>query len=208
MSGVGSALVTWLTGGSALAAFAKVLLAVCSLVFGLVYRRYLGILGADRRRPAERQAYNALRASLAEGNMAARLYAERLSRFLDWIDHFFGDTAMPDRTFLPHAFGLKTPAPLWTAPALDRCLLLALIYPIITIILIWAISGHVGPAEQALQLAPNVSGWKRFGMTALLGVIVFAWWRSLQLTRWYGFPQYVIAVAMVNRSSAQYRCAL
>jgi hypothetical protein len=82
-SGVSSAVLDWLTGGSALAALGKVSLAVCALVFGLIYRRYLGILGADRRKPAERQAYDALRDSLAEGNPAARLYAERLTRFLD-----------------------------------------------------------------------------------------------------------------------------
>src|SRR5580704_629420 len=129
MTGVGSALLAWLTGGSTLGALAKVLLAVCGLVVGLVYRRYLGILGADRRRPAERQAYDALRNSLAVGNMAAHLYAERLTRFLNWIDRFFGDAGMGDRTLFPHAFGLRTPAPLWTVAALDR----ALLYPILTI---------------------------------------------------------------------------
>jgi hypothetical protein len=79
VAGVGSAVLEWVTGGSALAALDKVSLAVCGLVFGLIYRRYLGILGADRRKPAERQAYDALRHNLAEGNMAARLYAERLT---------------------------------------------------------------------------------------------------------------------------------
>ena len=56
---MGNALLTWLTGGSALAALASVLLTVCALILGLMYRRYLRILGADRRRPAERQAYDA-----------------------------------------------------------------------------------------------------------------------------------------------------
>jgi hypothetical protein len=127
MTAVGSALLTWLTGGSALAALAKVLLAACVLALGLIYRRYLGILGADRRRPAERQAYDGLRNNLAEGNVAARLYSEWLTRFLDWIDRFFGDAGMADRTLFPRAFGLRRPAPLWTAPAFDRCLLLALV---------------------------------------------------------------------------------
>jgi hypothetical protein len=68
---------------------------------------------------------------------------------------------MANRMLFPHAFGLKTPAPLWTTPALDRCLLLAFIYLIATIFLIWAISGHVGPAEEALALKPNLPGWSR-----------------------------------------------
>jgi hypothetical protein len=76
-------LLAWVAGGSALAALGKVLAAVCFLVFGLIYRRYLGILGADRRKPSERQVYDTLRESLAQGNMAARLYADRLTRFFD-----------------------------------------------------------------------------------------------------------------------------
>jgi hypothetical protein len=157
MTAAVSELLIWLTGGSALAALVKLLLAACALVLGLLYRRYLGILGADRRRPAERQAYDALRNSLAEGNLAARLYAERLTRFLDWVDRFFGDAGTAGQ----RAFGLRTPAPLWTAPALDRCLFLALLYPIATIFLIWAISGHVGPAETALHLKAGLSGAQR-----------------------------------------------
>jgi hypothetical protein len=104
VTGVGSALLDWLTGRSALAALGRLSLAVCALVFGLIYRRYLGILGADRRRPAERNTYDALRESLAEGNMAARLYAARLTRFLDWVDRFFGDAGMADRRLFPRAF--------------------------------------------------------------------------------------------------------
>src|SRR5215469_7572795 len=154
-------LLTWVTSGSSLAALSKVLFAACALLFGLVYRRYIGILGADRRRPAERQAYDGLRNSLSKGNLASRLYAERLTRFLDWIERFFGDAEIADRTLFPHAFGLRTPAPLWTAPAFDRCLLLALLYPVATIFAIWAVSGHVGPAEHALGLKPHYPVWQR-----------------------------------------------
>jgi hypothetical protein len=42
-----------------------------------------------------------------------------------------------------------------------RCLLLALIYPIVTIFLIWAVSGHVGPAEAALGSTSDLPGWRR-----------------------------------------------
>jgi hypothetical protein len=52
------ALIGWFGGGSALATLVSVLLSVGALVLGIVYRRYLGILGADRRKLAERQAYD------------------------------------------------------------------------------------------------------------------------------------------------------
>jgi hypothetical protein len=87
---------------------------------------------------------------------------------------------MKSRTLSPRAFGLKTPAPLWTAPAFDRCLLLALIYPIATIFLIWAIFGHVGPAEAALHLQPDIAFWRR-GLVALgLGLSTFGILRGVR----------------------------
>ena len=113
---------------------------LCAAIAVFIYNYYLGVLGqgAKPEDSIERQDYDGLRASLKVGNLASRLYAKWLKKFLDWIEQFFGDVGMADRTLFPHAFGLKTPAPLWTAPALDRCLLLALIYPIVTIFLIWA----------------------------------------------------------------------
>jgi hypothetical protein len=130
-----SELLTWLTGGSAPAALIKVLLAVCALFLWLWYRRHVGVLGANRR-VAERQAYDALRESLAGNNLATRLYARWLTAFLDRVDRFFGDAGMADQTLFPRAFGLRTPAPLWTAPAFDRCLFLALLYRVATIFVI------------------------------------------------------------------------
>jgi hypothetical protein len=112
--------------------------------------------GAQPEGSLERQDYDRLRASLAGGNLAARLYAKWLTAFLDGVERFFGDKGMADRTLFAHAFGLQKPAPLWTASAFDRCLFLALIYPVATIFLIWAVSGHVGPAEAAFRLNPDV----------------------------------------------------
>jgi hypothetical protein len=170
------------------------MLAVYVLVLGLVYRRYLGILGSDRRQPAERQAYDALRDSLAGGNLAACLYAERLTWFLDWIDRFFGDAGMAHRTLFPRAFWLKTRAPLWTAPAFDRCLLLALIYPIVTIFAMWVVSGHVGPADAALQLSPSTQGWRRALEGVLFVVTTAAALRSQRTTGWKSLAWFLFAV--------------
>jgi hypothetical protein len=180
MTVVFRALLGWFSGGSVLATLASVVLAVCAVTFGLLYRRYLGILGADRRKPTERQVYDSLRSSLAEGNAPARLYAQRLTGFLDRIDRFFGDAGMADRTLFPHAFGLRTRAPLWTAPAFDRCLLLALFYPIFTVFVIWAVSGHVGPAEASLRLNPDLPAWQRAVAALGVGCLLFISWHSRQ----------------------------
>ncbi len=144
---------------------------LCAATAPFIYKYYLGVLaqGAKPEGSIERQDYERLRASLKEGNLAARLYAKWLTKFLDWIERFFGDAGMADRTLFLHAFGLKKPAPLWTAPALDRCLLLALVYPIATIFLIWTISGHVGPAERAFGLTANLHVWQRLLVAATIG---------------------------------------
>lgn len=116
----------------------------------------------------------------------------------------FGDAGMANRTLFPRAFGLRTPASLWTAPALDRCLLLALVYPVATIFVIWAVTGHVGPAEAALHLKPTLSGWQRGIGVALVGFSTFALWHFFRKSPWkfswvlVAFVSGVIAVAIAG----------
>jgi hypothetical protein len=171
---------TWLTAGStdikpALVSLAAVAAGICALVTSLLYQRYFSVLalGAEPEMSPQRMAYVRLWNSLAEGGRPAVIYVRWPTKFLDWVDRFFGDAGMADRTLFPRAFGLKTPAPLWTAPAFERCLLLALIYPVAAIFLIWAISGHVGPAEVALELSSNISSWKRGLEATLVGFLAF-----------------------------------
>ena len=171
-SGVATSALTWLVTNLGMAldpAMAK-LLAGVGFVIGvagaLVYRRYAAII--TRRGPHERTAYDALRRTLAQGSLPARIYSQRLQGALETVDHFLGDACMADRTLFPHAFWLRTPAPLWTARAFDRCLLFALIYPVVTILLMWVASGHVGSAELALGL--SALPWWRRGL-ALIAVV-------------------------------------
>jgi hypothetical protein len=118
----------------------------------------------------ERQEYDKLRASVAGGNFAAP-YAKWLTGLLDWSERFFGDKGTEGQ----RGIWLKKPAPLWTAPALDRCLLLAS-----TIFVVWAISGHVGPAEAALGLNPAFPGWWRVLAAVAIGFSSFVFWRGVR----------------------------
>jgi hypothetical protein len=95
----------------------------------------------------------------------------------------------------PRAFGLRNPAPLWTAPSLDRCLLLALVYPIVTIWVIWAVSGHVGPAEAALNLSAGVENWRRGLVVAgfVSGALLMA--RALRGARWDALSWWAVSLA-------------
>src|SRR5258707_11107305 len=180
-------LLGWLPGGlgGPVGSPSTILLGViggmCGLTFSLMFRRYVGVLGSGggRKGYPARDGYDRLRESISGGNLASRLYSDWLTRFLDDVDRFFGDASMADRTLFPHAFALKTPVPLWTAPAFDRCLSLALIYPIAAIFVIWAVSGHVGPAEIPLGL--------------LIGFSVLSFHRSLTFIMW----QVAIAASLV-----------
>jgi hypothetical protein len=186
--------------GSMLAAVLSVLGVISGPVALLIYRRYVGVLGAGARpkgSPA-RLAYDALRESLSEGNITTRLYARWLSAFLDAVDRFVGDAGLADRTLFPRAFGLQTPAPLWTASSLNRCLLLSLIYPIATILLIWAVSGHVGPAEAVLGLKPGLSGWSRGFVAAAVGLQGFAIWRFIRTTGRKSFAWLAVALTVAG----------
>jgi hypothetical protein len=60
---------------------------LCAAVAPFIYKYYLGVLaqGAAPEGSQERQDYDRLRASLAGGNLAARLYAKWLTAFLDGI---------------------------------------------------------------------------------------------------------------------------
>ena len=197
---------TWLTAGSteikpALTVLAAVLGGIFGLVISLLYGRYFGILGSGSApaRSPERSAYVRLRRSLAEGGKPAVVYAQWLTRFLDAVDGLFGDADMADRTLFPHIFGLKKKAPLWTAPAFDRCLAIALLYPMATIVLVWAISGDVGAAHTALlgldidvlesirrehqPMEIDAPGWQRGVVVIAFGIVSFllyCWFRLLR----------------------------
>src|SRR5260370_20487903 len=194
-------LLGWLPGGlgSAIGSPATILLGVIGgisgLTFSLMFRRYVGVLGygGGRKGYPARDRYDRLRESLSGGNLAPRLYSDWLTRFLDEVDRFFGDASTADRTLFAHAFGLKTAVPLWTACAFDRCLSLALIYPIATIFIIWVVSGHVGPAEIPLGLQAYMAAWQREVAAGLIGFSAPLFHRSLMFIMW----QVAIAVSFV-----------
>jgi len=97
---------------------------------------------------------------------------------------------MAERTLFPRAFGLHGPTPLWTAPAFDRCMLLVLLYPIAIIVVMWAVSGHVGPGEHAFLLLPDLPGWRRSAAIGAWVLALFAFWRGLVATAKDGSARY------------------
>jgi len=138
----------------------ELFLGSATFLFTVVAGHYYFLVLPSKKEPAGtpgRRRYDALWNGLAAGGTAARVYSEKLTTALQVVDRFFGDAGTRGQ----RAFILDNPAPLWTAPAFHRCLLLAFLYPNAAIFLIWAVSGDVGPAEAAFGLPANMSWWLR-----------------------------------------------
>jgi hypothetical protein len=175
------------------------------LGIGIYYWTVFGY-GAFAKGSPQRDRYNRLRTSLRTGGRVGPTYERMLRATLEGVDRFFGDNDQADRTLFPHAFGLKERAPLWTARSFDRCLVIALIYPIAVILLIWAATGRVGPAEGALQLPLAAPGWKRglaLGGLAISCVAFFQvrrpeGWRSKAVWMAMGLLAFLISAPFIG----------
>jgi drug/metabolite transporter (DMT)-like permease len=104
VAGILGTLLTWTTAG-ATGFPASPLISVLSLLGGatglacsILFRRYVGLLGTSAKRKAspDRREYDSLRESLSGGGVAARLYTENFTAFLDATDRFFRDDKMAD----------------------------------------------------------------------------------------------------------------
>jgi hypothetical protein len=113
-----------------------------------------------------------LRARLATGEGVGQIYERIVSRTISVTDGFFGDAGKADESWKPRAFGLREAAPMWTAASYDRCLQIALVYPLACIILVWAGWNDAGEAGAALGLRQTGDG-QRWSVMLVLGASVF-----------------------------------
>jgi hypothetical protein len=167
--------------GAPAAALIGILILVGTAAFTFAILHYFGVLGAGTEAAAasQREGYDALRRQLASSTSVTSAYAHNLNGFLGGIDRFFCDQRSADQSLFSRIFGLRKPAPLWTAPAFDCCLLLALIYFVAAVALVWTASNQVGPAEAALGLHA-ADDWSRAAILAAVGLSPLATWGALR----------------------------
>jgi hypothetical protein len=85
-------------------------------------------------------------------------------------------------SLIARALYLETDGPRWTAAAFDKCVLLALVYPVLIVFTIWTFTGHVGVAEHALLLptdnpADHYPGMRRAGSFLSALFVAYAYYR-------------------------------
>jgi hypothetical protein len=173
------------------------------LALGLpFYRYYLRLLdNADTAEgSSDRALYLEFRQRVALGGRPVTLYAEWLCQALCKVDRFFGDhSGYPIAAAPSRWFGLDgESAPIWTSSAFDRCLMLALWYPLVSVFLFWIVTGETGPAEAALRLPPGRELWRRaLSLGPILPLVAYVHMRGrlLARSRWHIMIAYAAASA-------------
>ena len=114
-----------------------------------------------------RDAYNRIRSSLRSINKLGDTpfgtrYRGAITSKLHGVERWVGDAGYPNSERLCCKLNLDYVRPLWTPESFDRCLLLAFLYPFLSLKLVWVVSESIGPAERALGLQEFVGTPFRF----------------------------------------------
>lgn len=94
-----------------------------------------------------------------------------------------GDAGRADQS-LPSPFGNRHRYPYWTGRSFDRCTLLALVYPLLSLFAVWVWTGEDGELVRFLGLMPESDGWHRGPVMAALSFEFFSFWRGLRAEGW------------------------
>lgn len=136
--------------------------ALVALFVWMTASRYLAIL-AD----TDTADFKTLRDQIDGTDTVQTTYQSLLEGFLDKIDWFFDRRENEDAgASTRHAPGRPLT---WTANAYDRCLLLAVAYPVVTSFVVWVSVGQAGDLGLALGMVPNTNA--PFRVVTAVGII-------------------------------------
>jgi hypothetical protein len=156
------------------------------IYFYVLLRPASDYTGETDEAATNRETYGLRRTNLATGKTFAGWYDGLLDTALARVDRFFGDEPGPKTQLVQY----------WSGPALDRCLLLALIYPVATLLVVWHVTGQVGPLETALDLPADATGRERaLSGASLAAMMATAIWWGAGLRAQLGFRASMIRFA-------------
>jgi hypothetical protein len=153
----------------------------------LLFQRYSEILsyGFDKPGSYRFRLYNRFRAILSEGGLFRWNFFHGMKSFLQTLERFFLDGNKTSSALSRRTFGLEEPFPLWTAPAFDRCLLIAAIYPLTSMIFFWSVTGQVDQAQRVLKLPGKLEPWQQGFIFGILVGEIIAIWNVIRRGSWY-----------------------
>lgn len=170
--------------------YAAIFLGVSCFAITLIhYLRRFGLWDANS------EALEGQRVRMEHSESVGDGYARMVERALDWTDSFFGDAGKAAQSWWPRAFGLREAAPLWTAASYDKCLLIALVYPIACIYAVWAFSGQAGDAGAALGLIEG-AGAAHIGRITNIVVMIGSWIVFARAKGWKRFAGFSLAAVL------------
>src|SRR3954452_8650574 len=138
-----------------------------------------------------------LRTALQAGGYWRRLYIHLLTPALDRLDRFLGD-ADKAAFSLPSPFGNREAHPYWTGWSFDRCALLALVYPLLSLFFVWVWTGESGPIAEWLGMKHGAPGWYRAVSAMYIVVIIFAVQQSQRTSGRHALLWAVLAFAFAG----------
>src|SRR4051812_46147514 len=111
-----------------------------------------------------------LREALEAGGELRRLYIRLLTPQLDRLDRFLGDSDKAAFS-LPSPFRNRERHPYWTGWSFDRCALLALVYPLLSLFVVWVWQSESGPIAERLGME-RLAGWEVRSLAAALAAFI------------------------------------
>jgi hypothetical protein len=158
-------------------------------VGGVVWPYYEAVLkedGPDRKRLLDR---------LVHGGGPRAFYISQMTALLDRIDRLIGDAGTGDHS-VSRLLRLSTARPCWTGRSFDTCALLAVAYPIASLIVTWLLAGDAGPVGVLLGFAALPDWWVRLAKGAAICFLTFTILRHLRSSRWRSLIWMGVAVAV------------
>jgi hypothetical protein len=144
-----------------------------------------------------------LRSALQGGGHWRRLYIQLLTRALDRLDQSLGDVGKAAFS-LSSPFGNREVNPYWTGWSFDRCALLAAIYPLLSLFIVWVWTGEAGPIAELLGMKSAAAWWSRLISAAVLMAFVCFVWRCIHKKDTFVSLLLILSIAIIVAGTAAF----
>lgn len=187
---------TWFAGavGEQFGPFGKAIMMVAILAAAVMHQQCSGALkekGPDR---------TSLIGYLRRGGSWRWRYTRIVNRALDRLDWLLGDKGQSTRA-CRWLTGRNGTQPCWTGQSFDRCALLAVAYPVVSMWVIWVVWGETDDIGSLLYLRPDVPLGRRFlGFVLLIaaGYVCVRFAKAAGRAKWFGGLAFLVAVLVAS----------